>query len=96
VSLKFLEIGKNMILEKEKGCSGFTNKAYFLGKMVWGKGYRELLDLWSAHKEELNDIQLDVFGNGEDSSAVREETIRHGLQINLFEGKDHADSSLHE
>ena len=84
-----------MILDNEDGHSAFTHKSYFLGKMVWGKGYRELLDLWSEHKEDFNDIQLDVFGNGEDSLAIREEAKRQELRINFHEGRDHADSSLH-
>ncbi|KAH7296279.1 hypothetical protein KP509_26G017100 [Ceratopteris richardii] len=93
VSPKFLEIGQAVA---EKGCGDevFTQGAYFLGKMVWGKGYRELLDLWTFHKEELNGLQLDVFGSGEDSAAVKEEASLRGLQMNFHEGRDHADTSL--
>lgn len=84
-----------MTSDKDNGQSACNHKSYFLGKMVWGKGYRELLDLWSKHKEDFNDIQLDVFGNGEDSSAIREEAKRQGLRIHFHEGRDHADFSLH-
>lgn len=94
VSPKFIEIGKHVMGEKEQGKDVFTCGAYFLGKMVWGKGYRELLDLWAKHKEELHDLQLDVFGNGEDSSAVKAEANKFGLQIKFYDGRDHADTSL--
>lgn len=94
VSPQFIQIGQTVAAEKEKGKEVFTRGAYFLGKMVWGKGYRELLDLWALHKEELHELQLDVFGNGEDSSAVKQEADVAGLQIKFHQGRDHADALL--
>ncbi|KAI5083985.1 hypothetical protein GOP47_0000154 [Adiantum capillus-veneris] len=95
VSPKFLQIGQAVAEEKKRRKEVFTHGgAYFLGKMVWGKGYRELLDLWALHKDELNELWLDVFGNGEDAAAVKEEGAMRGLQMKFHEGKDHADSLL--
>ncbi|MCO5607068.1 hypothetical protein L7F22_061260, partial [Adiantum nelumboides] len=94
VSPKFLQIGLAVAEENETGNKVFTHGIYFLGKMVWAKGYRELLDLWALHKEELNELQLDVFGNGEDSAAVKQEAAMRGLRMKFHEGKDHADSVL--
>lgn len=94
VSPKFLQIGQAVAREKEKGTEIFTHGAYFLGKMVWGKGYRELLDLWTIHQEELKELQLDVFGNGEDSAAVKEAAAMRGLHMKFHEGRDHADTLL--
>lgn len=94
VSPQFIQIGQTVAAEKERGKEVFTRGAYFLGKMVWGKGYRELLDLWALHKEELHDLQLDVFGNGEDSAAVKQEADVAGLQIKFHQGRDHADALL--
>ncbi|MCO5580114.1 hypothetical protein L7F22_033981 [Adiantum nelumboides] len=93
VSPKFLQIGLAVAEENETGNKVFTHGIYFLGKMVWGKGYQEL-DLWALHKEELNELQLDVFGNGEDSGAVKKEAAMRGLRMKFHEGKDHADTVL--
>lgn len=32
----------------------------FLGKMVWAKGYKELIDLIAKHKAELDGFKLDI------------------------------------
>lgn len=40
VSPKFLEIGEEKTELKQAGEPPFSRGAYFLGKMVWGKGYR--------------------------------------------------------
>ncbi|CAD6260965.1 unnamed protein product [Miscanthus lutarioriparius] len=70
-------------------------RAYFLGKMVWAKGYRELIDLLSKHKNDLEGFMIDVYGNGEDSEAVQNAARKFDLSINFFKEKDHADDSLH-
>ena len=45
VNPKFLKIGEKMAAERQNGQQVFSKGAYFLGKMVWAKGYRELIDL---------------------------------------------------
>ncbi|KAI9094446.1 hypothetical protein K1719_026671 [Acacia pycnantha] len=70
VNLKFLTIG-TIAAEREVGQKAFTKGAYFLGKMVWAKGYKELIDLLAKHKSNLDGFKLDVFGNGEDAHEVQ-------------------------
>lgn len=94
VSPKFFEIGQKLAAERHKGHLAVSG-AYFIGKMVWGKGYQELLHLWAKHKDDLEGLQLDVFGNGEDSAAIQAEAKKSGLKIKFQTGRDHADSSLH-
>lgn len=90
VNPKFLKIGEKMGSEKE-----FSKGAYFLGKMVWAKGYRELIDLLAKHKNELDGFNLDLFGNGEDALEVQSTAKRLNLNLNFQKGRDHADDSLH-
>lgn len=44
--------------------------AYFLGKVVWAKGYTELLDLMEKHHAKGNaPVQMDIFGTGVDKQV---------------------------
>ncbi|PAN38053.1 hypothetical protein PAHAL_7G143200 [Panicum hallii] len=95
VNPKFLNIGEKIAAERKCGQKVFSKGAYFLGKMVWAKGYRELIDLLSKHKKDLEGFKIDVYGNGEDSEAVQTSARKFELSINFFKGKDHADDSLH-
>lgn len=95
VGPKFLEIGKRLADGSEAGKSTFSKGAYYLGKMIWGKGYRELVDLLAENKQHLSNVELDVFGSGEDSHEVRAAAQAHGLQMTFYQGRDHADNSLH-
>ncbi|KAI3512002.1 hypothetical protein L1887_19164 [Cichorium endivia] len=89
VNPKFLEIGERMSAEK------FSKGAYFLGKMVWAKGYRELIDLLAKQKNDLNGFKIDVYGNGEDAHEVQIAAKKLELNVNFMKGRDHADDSLH-
>nr|XP_051217271.1 digalactosyldiacylglycerol synthase 1, chloroplastic-like isoform X1 [Lolium perenne] len=95
VNPKFLNVGEKVAADMERGQKAFTKGAYFLGKMVWAKGYKELIDLLSEHKNCLEGFKLDVYGNGEDSQAVQAAARKLDLGINFFKGKDHAHDSLH-
>ncbi|XP_021771293.1 digalactosyldiacylglycerol synthase 1, chloroplastic-like [Chenopodium quinoa] len=95
VNPKFLEIGEKLTSERAAGQQAFPKGAYFLGKMVWAKGYRELIDLFSKHKNELGSLNLDVFGNGEDAHEVQNTAKKLNLSLNFQKGRDHADDSLH-
>ncbi|KAL5545718.1 hypothetical protein UlMin_005405 [Ulmus minor] len=95
VNPKFLKIGEKIAAERELGQEAFSKGAYFLGKMVWAKGYRELIDILSKHKTELDGFKLDVFGNGEDAPEVQSAAKRLDLNLNFMKGRDHADDSLH-
>ncbi|KAK1263323.1 hypothetical protein QJS04_geneDACA008605 [Acorus gramineus] len=95
VNPKFLKVGEKMAADKELGQQAFSKGAYFLGKMVWAKGYRELIDLLATHKNDLADFKLDVYGNGEDSLEVQSTAKKLELNLNFLKGRDHADDSLH-
>nr|KYP48554.1 hypothetical protein KK1_029705 [Cajanus cajan] len=95
VNPKFLKIGEKIAAERELGQKAFTKGAYFLGKMVWAKGYKELIDLLAKHKGDLDGFKLDVFGNGEDANEVQSAARRLDLNLNFQKGRDHADDSLH-
>ncbi|KAM7262166.1 hypothetical protein ACFE04_021243 [Oxalis oulophora] len=95
VNPKFLKIGERIAAERELGQQGFSKGAYFLGKMVWAKGYRELIDLLAKHKNDLDGFKLDVYGNGEDANEVRTTAQKLNLNVNFMKGRDHADDSLH-
>lgn len=94
VNPKFLEIGEKVAAEKERGERTFSKGAYFLGKMVWAKGYKELIDLLAKHKKDLDGFNLDVYGNGEDAHEVQSTAQRLNLNLNFMKGRDHADDSL--
>lgn len=49
---------------------GFSKGAYFIGKVLWGKGYTELLDMVSRHREKSGNLSVDVFGSGQDLVEV--------------------------
>ncbi|KAJ8754593.1 hypothetical protein K2173_010199 [Erythroxylum novogranatense] len=91
----FLKIGEKVAAERELGQQAFSKGAYFLGKMVWAKGYRELIDLLAKHRNDLDGFKLDVFGNGEDAHEVQRTAKRLDLNLNFLKGRDHADDSLH-
>ncbi|KAK8489173.1 hypothetical protein V6N11_046285 [Hibiscus sabdariffa] len=95
VNPKFLKIGEKVAGERELGQQAFSKGAYFLGKMVWAKGYRELIDLLAKHKNDLHGFKLDVYGNGEDAHEVQSTAKRLNLNLNFLKGRDHADDSLH-
>lgn len=96
VNPKFLDIGRNIHEQKQKGNWSFKRGAYYIGKMVWNKGYRELLQLLLKHQDQLSDLQIDLYGNGEDSDQVREAAEKLRLTINVHPGRDHADPLFHE
>ncbi|KAL3532169.1 hypothetical protein ACH5RR_005690 [Cinchona calisaya] len=95
VNPKFLRIGEKVAKEREHGQQAFSKGAYFLGKMVWAKGYKELIDLLAKQKNDLDGFKLDVFGNGEDAHEVKSMAQRLNLNVNFMKGRDHADDSLH-
>ncbi|XP_066339375.1 digalactosyldiacylglycerol synthase 1, chloroplastic-like [Miscanthus floridulus] len=95
VNPKFLEVGERIAAERESGQQSFSKGAYFLGKMVWAKGYRELIDLFAKHKSDLEGFKLDIYGNGEDSHEVQSAARKLNLNLNFHKGRDHADDSLH-
>lgn len=96
VNPKFLEVGKLKLRQLQNGEKAFTKGAYYIGKMVWSKGYRELLDLLSKYQSKLVGLEVDLYGSGEDSDEVCESAKRLSLSVNVHPGRDHADPLFHE
>ncbi|CAA6669631.1 unnamed protein product [Spirodela intermedia] len=97
VNPKFIAIGKDKErLQNGGGGESPTKGAYYIGKMVWSKGYRELLQLLSAHQDELAGFTVDLYGDGEDSDQVRQAAGKLKLAVRVFPGRDHADPLFHE
>jgi len=96
VNPKFLEVGNVKLGQQQRGEVAFTKGVYYIGKMVWSKGYKELLQLLSDHQDELSALQVDLYGNGEDSDQVQEAAKRLKLEVRVYPGRDHADLLFHE
>lgn len=98
VNPRFLEIGKQKLKEREIGGekAAFLKGAYYIGKMVWGKGYTELLQLLGEHQTELTGLKMELYGNGEDSDEVKDAAAKLKLDVTVLPGRDHADPIFHE
>ncbi|KAI0561876.1 Digalactosyldiacylglycerol synthase family GT4 [Gracilaria domingensis] len=63
---KFISIGR------ARDGSPFERGAYFLGKVLWAKGYRQLVDLMDEHYLRTEErLPIDFFGAGPDLDAVK-------------------------
>ena len=101
VSPRFLE---QTARETEAGTSSgspqkgeFTKGVYFMGKALWAKGYSELLDLLSRHKQSFgSNIPLDVYGSGPDFDEIKSRATTSGLSLNFLGAKDHQDRSFRD
>ncbi|XP_008232767.1 PREDICTED: digalactosyldiacylglycerol synthase 2, chloroplastic isoform X1 [Prunus mume] len=96
VNPKFLEIGKKKLEQQQNGIQVFTKGAYYIGKMVWSKGYKELLELLRDNQKELTGLEVDLYGTGEDSDQVQEAAKRLELAVRVHPGRDHADLLFHD
>ncbi|KAM1125314.1 hypothetical protein ACFX2I_040651 [Malus domestica] len=96
VNPKFLVIGNKKLEQQRNGVQAFTKGAYYIGKMVWSKGYKELLKLLQDHQKELTGLEVDLYGSGEDSDQVQEAAKRLELAVRVHPGRDHADLQFHD
>ncbi|CAD5164341.1 digalactosyldiacylglycerol synthase 2, chloroplastic isoform X1 [Musa acuminata AAA Group] len=96
VNPKFLEIGKAKLAHLQRGELAFTKGAYYIGKMVWSKGYKELLKLLSKYQQKLTGVQVDLYGSGEDSDQVQQAAEMLSLAVRVYPGRDHADPQFHD
>ncbi|XP_051122722.1 digalactosyldiacylglycerol synthase 2, chloroplastic [Andrographis paniculata] len=96
VNPKFLETGAKKREQQQDGIEPFTKGAYYIGKMVWSKGYKELLKLLSDHQNELQGLEVDLYGSGEDSTQVAEAAKKLNITVRVFPGRDHTDPLFHD
>lgn len=98
VNPQFLEIGKKKIelQQSGNGNQAFTKGAYYIGKMVWSKGYKELITLLRDNQKELIGLEVDLYGSGEDSDQVQAAAKKLDLVVRVYPGRDHADPVFHD
>jgi len=84
VRADFIDVGRRVRGRQLTG-------AYFLGKALWAKGHRLLIDYLSLQRERGEaPTPVDVFGSGEDLSAIRAEAERCELPLSFLGPTDHA------
>ena len=78
----------------------FNKGCYFLGKVVWGKGFHELLQRVEEHNSSADGakypLEMDVFGSGEDFDAVTNKSREKGLPLTFRGRADHASDQMHD
>lgn len=96
VNPKFLDIGKKKKELLEDGKPAFSKGAYYIGKMIRNKGYKELLKLLRNNQKQLDGLEVDLYGNGEDANEVKEAAKKLELPVRVHPGRDHADPLFHD
>ena len=69
--------------------------AYFLGKAMFTKGYRELIDGLLMHDGDGGAPPIDTYGSGEEYDQIVAEIDASGLPITPHSAIDHAHPALH-
>ncbi|KAG5219130.1 UDP-galactose:MGDG galactosyltransferase family protein [Salix suchowensis] len=64
----------------------FTKGAYYIGKMVWSKGFKELIKLLQDNQKELIGLEVDLYGSGEDSDQVQAAAKKLDLVVRVYLG----------
>ncbi|PIN21991.1 Digalactosyldiacylglycerol synthase [Handroanthus impetiginosus] len=96
VNPRFLDIGLKKREQQENGDQPFAKGAYYIGKMVWSKGYKELLKLLHENQKELTGLEVDLYGSGEDSGQVEEAAKKLEITVRVHPGRDHGDPLFHD
>ena len=66
----YLEEGRRVCSSQQPGAC--KRKAYFIGKLIWGKGFSEMLELQARfHKSTGTYFAIDVFGSGNDELEIK-------------------------
>ena len=97
VRADFLEVGRRATLPFQPRRRG----AYFLGKALWAKGYRFLLDYLTLQKQEAASrgeplMHVDVYGKGEDLDEITATVDELGLDVSFHGPTDHAGKQIRE
>ena len=93
VRSEFLAVGQQVA----EGPAPFPKGAYFLGKVLWAKGHRLLLDyLQLEGSMGLPPTHVDLYGSGEDIEEVRGEAEAKRLDVSFYPATDHAGPLLRD
>jgi len=96
VRAEFLAIGAAAAQAEPE--DAFDRGAYFLGKALWTKGYRELFEILSDSElaGELASLgHIHTYGSGPDGEAIRRTVREEQLPVLVHDGIDHAHPTLH-
>jgi digalactosyldiacylglycerol synthase len=97
VSPAFIKVGERKAEEIRSNQEAWSKGVYFIGKVLWAKGYTELLQRMREHAQCTGEnVHVDVFGSGPDLKAVEDEAHRNQLSVTFNGARDHADSSLQD
>uniref|UniRef100_A0A0G4HM89 digalactosyldiacylglycerol synthase n=1 Tax=Chromera velia CCMP2878 TaxID=1169474 RepID=A0A0G4HM89_9ALVE len=71
---------------------GFSKGAYFLGKAIWAKGQRQLIEFLSKYRDRKGEsVEIDVFGNGDDFEEISDLAKEMNVRASMRPGTDHAE-----
>eukprot|EP00879_Flechtneria_rotunda_P015788 GHRR01016511.1.p1 GENE.GHRR01016511.1~~GHRR01016511.1.p1 ORF type:complete len:261 (+),score=121.99 GHRR01016511.1:73-783(+) len=97
VSPTFLQVGEAKAAAAAAGKKVWQKGAYFLGKVLWAKGYTELLERLNEHASVTgHKVEVDVYGAGPDLQAVQEAAAERNLPLHFNGPRDHADRSIQD
>ena len=97
VRSNFIDIGVSKMSPSIFGSSRFSKGAYFIGKMLWSKGYRQLfLNLKEYRRKTGENLHVDIFGSGPDEELIKKEVKQEGLDWTFHGACDHANSRIHD
>ena len=93
VRAEFIAIGRRAAEPSHR----FTGGAYFIGKILWAKGHRLLIDYLSGGGEGGGALRtrVDVHGDGDDAEAVQAAARAANLNLRFCGARDHADKVMH-
>ncbi|EXJ14824.1 hypothetical protein [Imhoffiella purpurea] len=74
---RFLSSGIHPEFFAHAGRAGGDGGLYFMGKLIWEKGFRELIDLLAADEHP----EVDVFGAGRDREAIGDHARARGVGL---------------
>jgi len=92
VRADFLEIGSAPPRRFKQG-------AYFIGKALWAKGHRLLIDYLHearARGDEVGRVHVDLYGKGEDLADIRAEAAAKQLDLSFLPPTDHAGETIRD
>ena len=98
VRSEFVETGRQMAAQAAKEAPAFSEGAYFIGKVLWAKGHRLLIEYLKDEPPASAGAprtRVDIYGTGEDLPEVEAAAEAESLNLRFCGGRDHADASLH-